>query len=152
MNKWKKLNTLPVRDRLRLVFYVLLLPLIHLGLDWLGYARLYSILASHPHDRYTFKENKGEVVKEAKHTAFLVMIAGRYGFFPATCLRQTLLVFWLLRWRGIQTELRIGVQRHEGSVLAHAWITYGEEVISNSSQVANDFIAFQDLPQEASGF
>ena len=150
MNKWEKINTLPVRDRFRLVLYILLLPLIHLSLGRLGYARLHRYLASHPHDRPAYTGNKDEAVKEAKHTAFLVMIAGRHGLFRATCLRQSLLVFWLLRWRGIQTELRIGVQRREGRVLAHAWITCGEELINNSLQVENDFIAFQDLPEEMS--
>lgn len=148
MSKWKKLNALPVRDRLRIVFYVLLLPLIHLGLGWLGYARWHRFLASHPHDRSAYTGNKDEAVKEARHTAFLVMIAGRHGFFPATCLHQSLLVFWLLRWRGIQTELRIGVQRREGRVLAHAWIKCGEEVIRDSSQVEKDFASFKDLPEE----
>ncbi len=150
MNKWEKLNSLPVRDRLRLFFYVLILPFIHLSLGWLGYARLHGFLASHPNNRPTYTRIKDEAVKEAKHTAFLVAIAGRHGLFPATCLRQSLLVFWLLRWRGIQSELRIGVQRLESSVLAHAWIKCGEEVINDSFQVEKYFTAFKGLPEELS--
>jgi len=119
-------------------------------LGWLGYARLHRFLASYPHDRPAYVGTKDEAVKEAKHTAFLAMIAGRHGLFPATCLRQSLLVFWLLRWRGIQTELRIGVHRRGGRVLAHAWIKCGDEVVSDSSQVEKDFVAFKDLPEEVS--
>jgi hypothetical protein len=142
MSKWRKFNALPVRDRSRLIIYVLLLPLIHLCLGWFGYARLHRFLASHPLKQPAFQGENSQGMEEANHTAYLVSIAGRNGFFPATCLRQSLLVFWLLRCRGIQTELRIGVQHREGKVIAHAWVTRGDELISDSSQVGKDFSPF----------
>jgi len=38
------------------------------------------------------------------------------------CLIRSLLVFWLLKTRGKDTQLVIGVQRNEAQINAHAWI------------------------------
>lgn len=58
----------------------------------------------------------------AQRTAALVAIAGRNGPIAATCLRQSLLVWWLLRRRGVDARLQLGVRRTQGAVDAHAWV------------------------------
>lgn len=39
-----------------------------------------------------------------------------------TCLRQALAVHWLLRRRGLQPELRFGVDRIDNAPDMHAWV------------------------------
>ncbi len=39
-----------------------------------------------------------------------------------TCLRQALVLQWLLARRAIATELRIGIRREAGRLMAHAWL------------------------------
>jgi hypothetical protein len=141
-----KYLALPVGDRFKLVSYAFLLLLVHIALSWFGYQKVYAFLASHPGKRDIFPGQAEKALDKAKHCAFLVSVAAQYGFFRATCLRQALLVFWLLRCRGIFTELRIGVRREGKSVIAHAWLKYGEAVISEGSQVEKNFTAFKDLP------
>lgn len=51
----------------------------------------------------------------------LTKIAGRYVPANGTCLRQSLLVWWLLRRRGLPADLRIGVSKGE-VFAAHAWV------------------------------
>ena len=54
---------------------------------------------------------------------WLVEVAGRHSPVNATCLKKALVLSWLLRRRGIPTELRIGVARQEGGLVkAHAWL------------------------------
>jgi len=40
----------------------------------------------------------------------------------ATCLRQSLVVWFLLRRRGLPAELRIGARKVEDRLEAHAWV------------------------------
>jgi hypothetical protein len=42
-----------------------------------------------------------------------------------TCLKRSLILFRLLRRRGIPAELRLGVRTVEGTFSAHAWIECG---------------------------
>ena len=148
MSRWGKFFALPLGDRARIVGYALLLPLVHIGLGWLGYRKLYHFLATHPSHPVASVKAENEMVEVARKTASLVSIAAQHGLFRATCLRQALLTWWLLRRRGIQTELRIGVQHREGKVYAHAWVKYGEIVISDGEQVENNFTAFDGLPEQ----
>ena len=146
MSKWAKYQSLPVEDRFKLIAYAFLLVLVQIALSWFGYQKVYTFLVSHPRKRDLFPGQEGESLKVAKHYSYMVSIAARYGLFRATCLRQALLVFWLLRRRGIQTDLRIGVRREGESIFAHAWLNYGEDVITEGSLVEKNFSAFEDLP------
>jgi Transglutaminase-like superfamily len=60
-----------------------------------------------------------------------VSVAGRY--VPrATCLTQALALHMLLRREGLQSSIRLGVAKTEGSVKAHAWVeSQGKVVIGN---------------------
>jgi hypothetical protein len=51
-------------------------------------------------------------------------------FYPrrALCLEQSLALFLLLRWRGVPSELRLGVQARPFS--AHAWVDVGGRAVN----------------------
>ena len=57
--------------------------------------------------------------------------AGRHGpaLFRLRCLRQSLILFRILKRRSIPAELRIGVRRVGDNVNAHAWIEYDGQVL-----------------------
>lgn len=61
--------------------------------------------------------------------AWLVNIAGRYHLVHGTCLKQALVLSWLLKRRGLSTFLRIGVSRHAGALKAHAWLEQDGRII-----------------------
>lgn len=63
------------------------------------------------------------------HLGWLVEVAGRYAPVKATCLKQALVLSWLLGRRGIATTLRIGVTRGGGSFEAHAWLEQDGQVV-----------------------
>ena len=52
----------------------------------------------------------------------LAAIAGRHGLVRATCLRQALVVTTLLRRRGLDAQLQLGVQQAGEQFGAHAWV------------------------------
>jgi transglutaminase-like putative cysteine protease len=73
----------------------------------------------------------------------LARIAGRYVPTNGSCLRQSLLVWWLLRRKGVPAELRIGVRTQEGFT-AHAWVEVGGQPVNDAADVAERFAAFDD--------
>ena len=54
--------------------------------------------------------------------ARLIELADRHSVFRPSCLRQALVVAWLLSGRGIAPMLHIGVAQAEGRLRAHAWV------------------------------
>ncbi len=59
---------------------------------------------------------------DLQRMAWLVDVADRYTPGRSSCLRQAAALAWLLRRRGIATNLRIGVAREEGKLVAHSWL------------------------------
>ena len=52
----------------------------------------------------------------------MVKAASVHGLCSATCLPQSLLLWWFLKRRGIDGDLRFGVNKTENQLEAHAWI------------------------------
>lgn len=105
----------------RMLLLMLGLPLIAAALRTLGYVKtrrwLEELSRVEPGRTPTPAE-----LDAAQDLAQLAAIAGRHGPVAATCLRQSLLVYWLLRRRGLAPELKIGVRKHGQRVDAHAWV------------------------------
>ena len=97
------------------------LPAIHLALRGYGFGRTRGWLERRS-PAHASRQASASDLDAAKHLARLAAIAGRRGPLRATCLRQSLLVYWLLRRRGFAPELKIGVQRIHGATDAHAWV------------------------------
>ena len=53
----------------------------------------------------------------------------------ATCLCRALALQRLLSRNGHESELRIGVEKHDKQFGAHAWLVYGDQVIIGASQL-----------------
>jgi len=148
MGKWGKFRALSNRDRLKLVLYSLLLPLMDIGLRFLGYQRLRGFLGAHPRILPKYEGSEIDAIEASKNISTLVTVASKYGLYHATCLRRSLFTWWWLRRRGIQTELRIGIKKLDGQLYAHAWIKLGDEIINDSIDIERNYSAFKDLPVE----
>ena len=65
----------------------------------------------------------------AEMTARMVRAAAARGPYRAACLPRALTTWWLLRRRGLESEIRFGVRRPEGRrpagrLEAHAWVVF----------------------------
>lgn len=87
----------------------------------LGFLRLYNE-SGHPEAVPAGKTLAENRISDAKGTARLVRLAARHGLYHPSCLEQSLAILWLLRREGIAAELRIGVRKEAGQLLAHAWV------------------------------
>jgi hypothetical protein len=129
--------------RADLAAMVVFLPAIGLVLKLAGLRRTYLLLqhtgaGRAPRDAVT-------AVAEADAIARLVGVASRHGPYRASCLRQSLLLWWLLRRRRLPAELCIGVAKPAGGVVAHAWVELDGRVLNDPASVARDYAAFPGL-------
>jgi hypothetical protein len=144
LEKWR---ALAVRERWLLVEIAALLSVIGGALRLLGFKRTHRILAGSSAAAAGTRDESGAdaVLAMAERLGQLVSIAARHGPYRATCLRQSLALWWLLRRRGISAELRIGVGRPAGRLGAHAWVELHGRVVNDSATVADTYAIYHDL-------
>jgi len=67
----------------------------------------------------------------------------RHLFIRSNCLERSLVLWWLLRVRGISADLRIGARKDADRFEAHAWVELGGEVISSGNDAHLHFVPFE---------
>jgi len=87
---------------------------------------------------------------QARRTAGLVRQAIYNSPIKGECLSQSLVLWHLLSCQGIESEVRIGVQKEEERLPlvaenfnAHAWVEYQGEVLNDQPDVGQRYIAFK---------
>jgi hypothetical protein len=142
INNWRKLKSLSWSELMLLIQALLLLPLVAFGIKCFGFRRFYGSIANL--NRRKDKGQEREGIKSARAIAKLVEIASRHGLYKPNCLQKSLLLWWLLQRRSIESELRIGV-RKKGEILeAHAWVEYQGCVLNDRSDVDQTFAPFAE--------
>lgn len=136
---WQRLSW---PERVRIAGLALLLVPIHASLLTFGYARTrqwLERLSTAPDPRPPSSSD----LTEACQLAELASIAGRHGLVNASCLRQSLLVHFLLRRKGLVPALMLGVRRRGSEMGAHAWVQLGDMALSQPE------LAHSALPSHA---
>lgn len=78
----------------------------------------------------------------ASSLALNVEVAARHLFFRTNCLERSLALWWLLRRRGIASDLRIGARKESELFEAHAWIELNGVVLNDSDGAHLHFAPF----------
>ena len=65
---------------------------------------------------------------------------------PGTCLVRALALQRLLAEHGFAAELRIGVAKGDGGLLAHAWLVDGNEVLAGGGAEAETYTVLAHWP------
>ncbi len=55
------------------------------------------------------------------------------------CLARALSLWWILRWRGLDASLNVGVRLVAGELDAHAWVMLDGRVLADSATVGEQF-------------
>jgi hypothetical protein len=112
-------------ERRLLAWCLVLIPWVVIGIRLFGFRRTKSAL-----DRWSQTPGSAvapppdEAAARARTVARIAGIAAGRGPVRATCLRRSLLIWWLLRRDGIDAEIRIGVRRDGEDLSAHAWVEH----------------------------
>lgn len=121
LGRLRGLRKLPWRERWLFIVLLVLLPLVSALLACAGYVRSRRWLEAVSGGQARRVPSEVELA-QAQRVAQLAGLAGRWGAVPATCLRQSLLVYTVLRRRGFDPLLQIGVRKPGDVVEAHAWV------------------------------
>ncbi|MGC9334107.1 MAG: lasso peptide biosynthesis B2 protein [Anaerolineae bacterium] len=70
---------------------------------------------------------------------YLVAVAAQFHVLPSSCLTRSLVLQRLLGRAGIHADLRIGVRKEDGQVLAHAWLESDGQAIAENVEVEERF-------------
>ncbi len=128
----------------------LLLPLISLSLRWRGFRSTQSFLQkflSNP------RNPTGDSVQvRTVLTERMVRAASRRTWPRASCLEESLTLWWLLGRQGIGTELRVGVRKEREKFEAHAWVEHNGAALNEPAAQHLHYVAFDaafaSLPPE----
>jgi hypothetical protein len=148
---WRRLWNLSWAERWLLAQAVALLPLTAVALWAVGFRRWQTLLSRlapanaplSPGGEGRVRGTEAAVLREGRAAARLVEAAARRGPYRASCLPRSLTLWWLLRRRGIDSELRIGVRKETGRLDAHAWVELRGEVLNDGADVRERFAAFE---------
>lgn len=139
--KWRRFSRLRSSDRRTVIEAVAGLVITWLGLRLAGFRQWKSILERLvPH---SFADNVASPNSEsARVVARLESAAARNLFFRPNCLERSLVLWWLLKRRGVAAELRIGARKDEEKFEAHAWVECGGTVIDEPDETRLHFVPF----------
>jgi hypothetical protein len=147
-----KFQRLSWAERWLLVQALFLLPLTAVALRWLGLRRWQAALAGLVRiDEPPVGSQVETAVQQVQATARMVRAAAWYSPYRASCLQQSLVLWWLLRRQGIHSDLRIGVRKEGGRLEAHAWVEHSGTVLNDVGNVDQCFSPFSCpiVPAEA---
>lgn len=129
-------------ERGTLVEAWLLLQGVALALRFLSFQRIYGFLerTSPPASLATGDERLP--TDQVRGLVYLVNGAATHNLFPITCLQRSMVLWWLLRRRGIASELRIGVRKEQGQFAAHAWVEHQNLALNDRADIGREFAPF----------
>lgn len=147
IRKFQRLAELDWTARLLLFQAFLLLPFIALSLKLFGIKRTQTILAK----LFPLGESPPVPDKKRQLIAYRVktinLAASQYPTW-ANCLKKSLLLWSLLRRQGIDSNLRIGVNKASDEFEAHAWVEYEGVALNESGDVRSRYAMFEQPPEK----
>jgi hypothetical protein len=132
------LRAMPWRDRWLLGQAAIGLAAVEVLLACAGFRRCQAVVARLP--RGPLRVGTDEEARTlAIRVARLVARAARRGPTGSACLAQALVLQGLLRRRGIDAELRIGIAKADARLDAHAWVEVRGHAVSGDGDVPERF-------------
>jgi hypothetical protein len=124
-----------------------LLPLVSLALRWKGFRGTQQALRRFlpgPSVKPDSSSNTTIDRERAALTARMVHAAVRHSPAHASCLEESLTLWWLLGRQAISSELRIGVRKNGQKLEAHAWVERDGAALSDSQIPHQHYAAFEE--------
>jgi hypothetical protein len=121
---------------------MVLLPLTALALWLLGFRRWQAALARWAPVGLPAGEDEATRIACGRAAARLVDAAARHGLCKGSCLQRSLVLWSLLRRRGLDCDLRIGVRKQAANLQAHAWVAYHGAVLNDGADVSKRYAPF----------
>ncbi len=119
-----------------------LLPLVGASLRLRGYKKTQEWLQARCVRRNPAMPQTASSKNIVEKTCRMVRAAVRHGLPGASCLEESLTLWYLLRLQGIPANLRIGVRKHANLFEAHAWVEHEGAALNQVQEVHRHFAPF----------
>lgn len=88
--------------------------------------------------------------QRARQVGITINGSARRRGWDRSCLRRSMVAWWVLRWLRIPAEIRIGITLQDDVPLAHAWLEHHGEPVNDALNIADYYpITYQgDLLNE----
>ena len=140
--RFKQLRSLSLLEWQLLITSALLLPLTALGLKLIGLKRTQQLMEKFSPNAPKTSLPVEQELQEGQMVAHMVSVAANHSIYRANCLKQSLVLWWLMRKRGLTAELRIGVKKEDCELNAHAWVELNGNVLIDNEKTINNFHPF----------
>ena len=141
---WERLRrfrNLPAPGRALFLRAAVLLPWVSVRL------RLHGFQATNQSLQNAFRgfggSELGHSAEQAALTARVVRAAARHGLGNPSCLEESLVLVYLLRRQGIDSQLRIGVKKDIPKFEAHAWVECGGVALNEAAALHDHYAPFE---------
>ncbi len=85
---------------------------------------------------------------EIHNIAKIIGIASRHNIYKANCLKQALLLWFVLGRKSIYSEIKIGIKKDtECQFGAHAWVECNGEPLIDSQDTIENFSTFNNFSE-----
>jgi len=89
---------------------------------------------------------------KVRRAAQMLAVACRLHPLRSSCLPRTIVLWSLLRRRGIDADIRIGARSDSnGEFQAHAWLEWNGEVLNDAVDVGSQYFPFDRAPFDRAG-
>lgn len=141
VQKWRRFFQLSGYERRAVIEAAAVLVITRAGLKvagFRGWKRALELLVR----RTPVQPFVSDAIELARSVARLESAAARNLFFPANCLENSLVLWFLLRGRGIPAELRIGGRKNSQKFEAHAWVECSGIILNEPEATHRHFAPF----------
>jgi Transglutaminase-like superfamily len=143
---WERLRRYKALDaESRSLFWraVRLLPQVTLSLRLRGYAKTEASLQSRAESNSEDISAGQDVALRIAKTCRMVRAASQLGSMRATCLAQSLTLWFLLQQQNISSVIKIGVRKKDGHMEAHAWVERNGVALNETDEVHQHYAPFE---------
>lgn len=142
-NRLRQLTALSLLQWWIILVALFMLPMIALSLKLSGFKQTKNRMSRFIPTSMDNISAREQDLSRAKLISRAVAIAGNHGIYHANCLKQSLLLWWLLARHGIPTELKLGTQKlPQETFSAHAWVEYNGKALDDFSDLHHQYLVF----------
>ena len=145
MKRIQQLRSLSLQEWWWLFTAMLLLPFVALVLWMIGFKRTKIFISRFFIGEVNLVVPDKVEMEIARDISRMVSVAARHGFYRGNCLKQSIVVWWLLARRGIDSDLCIGIElgsESENEFSAHAWVECDGINLTDPGGVQKKYLAF----------
>jgi len=141
---WTRFYNLSGRERRVFFLGLLLLPAVAAWLRLFDFRSAQRTLEKWCGDAVlTAQGDEAAMLAEAQSTTRMLDAASRRGIVHGNCLSRSMVLWWLLRRRGLPARLRIGARKTGEGFEAHAWVEMANRAINDANDVQQRYTPFE---------